>query len=603
MTDVSQRLRLPTLGAAASAAERTARRFPLVLISAVLAATAGILIVNASDEEAPFVRLLATATLGMPLLFALTLTAERRFAAGDAARRWGLLGAGVAVLAVFWALWPHWPEPVQVARYVQASVAFHLLAAFLPFAGYDEPNGFWQYNKALFLRFLVAGIYAAVLYGGLALALAALDKLFGVDIQNEAYGRLWMIMAFVVSTWLFLGGVPDDLAALEHRSDVPAGLRIFTQYVLVPIIAIYLVMLTAYLGKVLIDRQWPSGWIGYLVSSVATVGIFAWLLVRPLEGMAEHRWVRTYTRGFYVALLPAIVMLWLAIGKRVAQYGVTERRYFLIVLSLWWAGIAVYYTLGRSRNIKVIPASLCLLAVLTFAGPWGAYRVSLASQRHRLDRIVARNGLRVGTSAAAARDVSFADRKEIAATLRYLVERQDRQGIVARFGGPSASLASSVETRVRAIMDSLGVSYVSRWEREGSADTRYFHASWTSAPTPIDGYQYAIHLGPFKLTDTLRIDAATTTWFIKSRNTLRIERAGLPGLEIPLQPVLERAAAYRRAGGAPGRPDEVPISLLRAEASGPHSAALLYLTVLNAARGDSGWSVTALDGELFLQLR
>jgi uncharacterized protein DUF4153 len=599
MTDVSQRLRLPTLGAALSAAEHAARRFPLVLLSAALAATAGILIVNSSDEEAPFVRLLATATLGLPLFLALTLTAERRFAAGDAARRWGLLGAGVTVLAVFWALWPSWPEPVQVARYVQASVAFHLLAAFLPFAGYDEPNGFWQYNKALFLRFLVAGIYAAVLYGGLALALAALDKLFGVDIQNEAYGRLWMIMAFVVSTWLFLGGVPDDLAALEHRSDVPAGLRIFTQYVLVPIIAVYLVMLTAYLGKVLIDRQWPSGWIGYLVSSVATIGILAWLLVRPLEGMAEHRWVRTYTRGFYVALLPAIVMLWLAIGKRVAQYGVTERRYFLIVLSLWWAGIAVYYTLGRSRSIKVIPASLCLLAVLTFAGPWGAYQVSLASQRHRLDRIVARHGLRVGTTTAAARDIPFADRKEIAATLRYLVERHDRQGIVARFGGP-ASLASSVETRVRAIMESLGVSYVSQWEREGSTETHYFHASWTSAPTLIDGYQYAIHLGPFKLKDTLRIDAATTTWFVTSRNALRIERAGLPGLEIPLQPVLERAAAYR---GARGRRDEVPIGLLRAEASGPHSDALLYLTVLNATRGDSGWSVTSLDGELFLQLK
>jgi hypothetical protein len=47
----------------------------------------------------------------------------------------------------------------------------------------------------------------------------------------------------------------------------------------------------------------------------------------------------------------------------------------------------------------------------------------------------------------------------------------------------------------------------------------------------------------------------------------------------------------------------VPISLLRAEASGPHSAALLYLTVLNAARGDGGWSVTSLDGELFLRLK
>lgn len=600
MTDLSQRLRLPTLGVAVSAAEHAARRFPLVLLSAVLAATAGILLVNASDDEERFVRLLVTATLGLPLFFALTLTGERRFAAGAAAWRWGLLGAGVVVLALFWALWPHWPEPVQVARYVQASVAFHLLAAFLPFAGYDEPNGFWQYNKALFLRFLVAGIYAAVLYGGLALALAALDKLFGVDIPGEAYGRLWMVMAFVVTTWLFLGGVPDDFAALERRSDVPAGLRIFTQYVLVPIIAVYLVILTAYLAKVLIDRQWPSGWIGYLVSSVATVGILAWLLVRPLEGMAEYRWVRTYTRGFYVALLPAIVMLWLAIGKRVAQYGVTERRYFLIVLSLWWAGIAVYYTLGRSRSIKLIPATLCLLAVLTFAGPWGAYQVSLASQRHRLDRLVARHGLRVGTTAATARDVPFADRKEIAATVRYLVDRHDRQGIAARFGGPASLASSAVETRVRVIMASLGVTYVSPWEGEEGKESHYFRANWTTAPTPIDGYQYAIHLGPFELKDTLRIDAATTAWFVKARNALRVERAGQPALEIPLQPVIERAAAYRRA---PGRRDEVPIGLLRAETNGPRGAALLYLTVLNVTRGDSGWAVTAIDGELFLRLK
>ena len=601
MSDLPLRPSLPTLGAVVSAAERVARRFPLVLLSGALAATAGILLVNASDDEEPFVRLLVTATLGLPLLFAITLTGERRFAAGDAARRWGVLGAGVVVLAVFWALWPNWPEPVQFARYVQASVAFHLLAAFLPFAGYDEPNGFWQYNKALFLRFLVAGIYAAVLFGGLALALAALDKLFGVDVAGEAYGRLWMVMAFVVATWLFLGGVPDDFAALERRSDVPAGLRIFTQYILVPIIAVYLVMLTLYLGKVLIGRQWPSGWIGYLVSSVATVGILAWLLVRPLEGMADYRWVRTYTRGFYVALLPAIVMLWLAIGKRVAQYGVTERRYFMIVLSLWWAGIAVYYTLGRSRSIKVIPATLCLLAVLTFAGPWGAYQVSLFSQRHRLDRLLARHGLRVVTTGVTARDVPFADRKEIAATVRYLLERHDRRGIAARFGEPASLASSAVETRVRTIMASLGVAYVSGWEREEGQESHYFRASWTAAPTPIDGYEYAIHLAPFGLLkDTLRIDAATSVSFDKARNALRVERGGQPALEIPLQPVIERAIAYRRVRG---RYDEVPIGLLRAETSSPRGAALLYLTMLAASHGDSGWAVTAIDGELFLRLK
>lgn len=35
---------------------------------------------------------------------------------------------------------------------------------------------------------------------------------------------------------------------------------------------------------------------------------------------------RSAPTGFSAALLPAVVMLWLAIDKRVAQYGITERR-------------------------------------------------------------------------------------------------------------------------------------------------------------------------------------------------------------------------------------------------------------------------------------
>lgn len=584
---------LPTLGVVLDAANRAARRFPLVVASAVLAAIAGIFLFNASEEE-PYVRLLATATLGLPLCFALTLTGERRFAPGDA-RRWGVQAIGVVVLVSFWALWPGWPEPVQLARYVELSVSFHLLAAVLPYAGVDEQNGFWQYNKALFMRMLVAGVFAGVLYLGLAIALAALDKLFGVDVAHDAYGRLWVIIAFVFTTWFFVGGIPEDLAALEQQRDVPAGLRIFAQYVLVPIVVIYLVILTLYLGKVVIERQWPSGWIGYLVSSVATVGILAWLLVRPLED-TEHRWVRTYTRGFYVAILPAIVMLWLAIGKRVAQYGVTERRYFMIVLSLWWAGIAIYYTLGRSRNVKVIPATLCLLGLVTFLGPWGAYRVSLASQRGRLNGLVARYGLH---TTATPRDMPFADRKEIAATLRYLLQRGDGKAIAARFGGSAAAKPVDVEARVRATMTSLGVAYVNQWQRSDSLETLSFSASFESTPLKIDGYSYVLHLTAPPQRDTMPIEPGTVLYLMKGQNTIRVATDGRPVLDIPLQPVIDRVVAYRKQ-----RDDyQTPMNLLRAQATAGSAAGEIYLTNLYATRTGGQWVVSTYSGELFLRLR
>jgi Domain of unknown function (DUF4153) len=589
----------PTLGVVIAAAGRAARRFPLVLVSGALAAAAGILLVNASGDGDPYVRLLATATLGLPLFVALTLTAERH-CADHAARRWGLQALGVLVLVLFWLWWPSWPEEVQAARYVELSVSFHLLVAFLPYIRVDEPNGFWQYNRALFTRFLMAGVFSAVLYGGLAVALAAVDKLLGVAVAPEAYGRLWMIMAFVFATGVFTGGIPEDLQALDQRHDVPAALRIFTQYVLVPIVVVYLVILTLYLGKVLIVREWPSGWIGYLVSSVASVGILAWLLVRPLED--EYGWVRTYTRGFYAALLPAVVMLWLAIGKRVAQYGVTERRYFLIVLSVWWAGIAVYYTLSRSRNIKVIPATLCLLGLATFLGPWGAYQVSLASQRGRLDGLVARYDLRpapAGDSTSAMRDVPFADRKEIAATLRYLLRRDDGKAIAARFGGPALPRAGDVEPRVRRLMTRLGIEYVSPYETADSVESFSLSSSFSRTPLRIDGYRYVLHLDAGSVRDSLDIEPGTVLSFAPDANAFRVTTHGRPVLEIPLEPVIDRVTAYRRQRNR----SDVPMSLLRTEATAGRAAGALYLTHLYATKHGGAWSVSSYAGELFLRLR
>ena len=374
---------------------------------------------------------------------------------------------------------------------------------------------------------------------------------------------------------------------------------------LVPIVVIYLVILTVYLGKVLVLRQWPSGWIGYLVSSVATVGILAWLLVRPLEAQVQHGWVRTYTRGFYLALLPSIAMLWLAIGKRVAQYGFTEPRYFLAVLSLWLAGVALYFTFGRSRNVKLIPATLCALAFITFAGPWGAYQVSLASQRRRLERLLVRHELladgvaRPAGGGGGVREVPFADRKEMSAVLRYLIKTHGPKSVATWFGGSLPRTVSvAVEPRVRAIMAHLGVAYVAPWERESRDESFNYRSGFHQDPIAIDGYSYAVHVTNQVLSDSVRIEAGTFLSFVKARAALLVARGGEPLLEIPLQPVVERAAGYRRLHD--GR---LPADVLRAEVRNQGAGALLYLTSLYGMWADTGLTVNSLDGELFLRLK
>src|ERR1041385_2447756 len=254
-----------------------------------------------------------------------------------------------------------------------------------------------------------------------------------MKVPGETYFKLWAIMAFGFHPWFFLAGVPRSFAALDTLDDYPAGLKVFTQFVLMPLVAVYLVILTAYLGKIIITRTWPGGWIGYLVSSVSTVGVLALLLVHPIRERADSRWVNWYGRWWLVAFLRSLAMLLMAIGKRLEQYGVTEPRYFLLVLALWMLGLSLYYGVTASRNIKLIPLTLAAVAVLASAGPWGAYAISRRSQVGRFDRILRKNGMgRAGDPGRAPGGaVSFEDRSEMSAILRYLSETRGAATVAA----------------------------------------------------------------------------------------------------------------------------------------------------------------------------
>ena len=596
--------RIPTLRPIVEGAGRTLRRFHVVLPVAVVAAAAAILTVDDVGDDRLTERLLVAATLGLPLCTALRVVGERRRVppAGHVL----LTTLGVGVLALVAALWFGWSEPVRFTRYVQLSVAFHLLAAIAPVTGGREPRVFWQYNRLLFERVLVAGLYTAVLFGGLALALGAVDKLFGVDVPETGYVRLWVVIAFVVNTWVFLAGVPRDLEVLAGRLDYPPGLKVFAQYILLPIVGVYLVILTAYLAKVVVTWDWPSGWIGWLVSGVAVVGILALLLVHPVAQEAGNRWVAAYARGFFVALLPAVIMLWLAIGQRVAQYGITERRYFLIVLSVWLGAIAVQQILTRSRDISVIPLTLCAVALLTTAGPWGAYRVSERSQVGRLGRLLETHGrLAEGRARRADQPIPVDDRREISAALRYLAETHGTDAIAPWFGG-TAALAGidtvarhtrptkwDAESRAQVIAAWLGVEYATGIPYENAW---FSYVADLPEPLPLAGYDALLLVGN-------RSDSATgpglRVRMVNFGRSLEVYRDGVLLVAFPVDTMVSGL----RTGPVSAPDRRVPGARLRLDRTGDSVPVTLQLHTISGRWEHDTLSVGGLSGVVLVGRR
>ncbi len=560
-------MRLLSVEQAAQQARLALVRFPFALLSAVLCALIALAMIQSPGTDSVLLRMLLSATLGLPLFTALEALAERR--GWNTRLRLGTAAGGVGVLLLFRFAAGSWSDTLLWTHYVQLGVALHLMVAVLPFGGNTTLQGFWQYNRVLFLRYLLAALYTVVLFAALALALLALDHLFGVHVRDRAYEWLWVLLAFIFHPWFFLGGMPADLAALEQRSDYPGGLKIFAQFILIPVVSVYLLILTAYLVRVIVTHTWPSGWIGYLVSGVAAAGTLALLLVHPLRERADNRWVDVYGRWFYVALLPSVAMLLMAIGQRINQYGFTERRYFLCVLAVWLALIALYYGARGSRNIRIIPVTLCLVALLTMAGPWSAYHVSATSQATRLRAIMMRNGLLVNEQVVrATRDVPWEDRREISGTVRYLTRTHGQAALAlaspelraAAAQGPPEPEKGLEDPIERAVLDRMGVAYVTRWQAQPS-EYLTFYSDPSGEPLDVAGYDVLLRTSlarPFSL--PLGGDSLSFT-YDTSPPLLHVTRGGQPVMSVAMSWVLPALEEATRATPQPGSHGMAPLTL------------------------------------------
>lgn len=418
-------MKLPSLQKVLSHFILVLKRFPLELLAALAGTVAGMAMVRADSIEDPMHQLLLmSSNLALTLFLSVSLFCESH---GLSAKvRWLLSAAALMlVILIAYSLHPVTLE-VNIIRFLFLAAAFHLLVSFAPFIYSGSMDGFWEYNKTIFLRILLSGLYSGVLYVGIAIAISATDALFDLKVPGELFGYTFCLIAGVFNTTFFLSGIPNNWKTVEQPQPYPKGLKVFTQFVLIPLASIYLVILLAYEIKIIAEWQLPKGIVASLVMGYAVYGMLSLLLVHPIRFDEGNQWIRTYARMFYILLIPLIALLGVAIGVRIDQYGLTESRYFIVLIGLWLACITLYFLFSHLQNIKVIPATLCIALLLATWGPQSAPALSKRSQTNRLINFFRENQsyengkiipLKVRTTSDAAD-----------ALLRYLL---DRYGVAA----------------------------------------------------------------------------------------------------------------------------------------------------------------------------
>lgn len=499
----------------------------------------------------------------------------------------GLAAGSIAALLCYFYTWTGGHPP-----FILPSLAVALMIAAYFRRGTSE-EALWLFNARLGLAFGLAVVISIIFVAGLSAILASLEYLFEINVPLSLSLHTWATAATLIGPVYGLSLMPTDLdekLVLEDRPGLlDRGISILVNYVMVPIAAIYIVILHLYAGKIALTWELPKGQIGIMVLLFGLGGTATYLIARPWVGRGTTllRWF--LGSWFWFTIVPA-ALLAIGVWTRVAEYGITPDRYGLVLIGIWLFAMAIYLAVRRMRaDSRVILASLGGLLLVASFGPWGARDLSVANQMSRLMAILQSNDYledgRLVRTVPSEGAMSSDDSSEVRSIVNFLGGVDALRRLEPLFAGrgdsPFDANAPKSWQRVSAIMGQLNLTGDNRTflSYTATAVGSFEIGSGTRLSGPYSFYSTrraagsAENVGSVDIRiggDAVEITQGSHTWRVAIKDILT--RAA----EFNEKPKVDRTAFAMEAQGDTG-----PVRLLVQSATGRTGGAKAELTSLN----------------------
>ncbi len=277
-----------------------------------------------------------------------------------------------------------------------------------------------HYHLLLVVSFLFTGLSVLIFCLGIDAILASLNYLFNIKINHKLYFDVWIVGVGLLGVSWFTTSITQSYLP-RNETIYPRWAYFIVTYLLVPLLAAYMLILYAYGLKILLAAELPKGRLGIMISMFGLIGVLTHYLAVPLS-TAGKSVLAGVARWFYPALIAPLLLLWYAIYTRVSAYGITEDRYLLIMGAVWFSLLIIGHALRPARMWLATPLLGCALLMVASFGPWGAVSVSTASQLHELRGLLVKTGVMVdGKVTPLAQDTTLDmdDKARIANIVRY----------------------------------------------------------------------------------------------------------------------------------------------------------------------------------------
>ena len=230
----------------------------------------------------------------------------------------------------------------------------------------------------LFYGFLITGI----LYIAVMAITASFFYIFGIDAPKHFYEYIIQFIGFVLAPQICCTLISND----EYEVDEPAKvIKLILNFILLPAIIIYTIILYTYFIKILFEWDLPKGGVAYMVMGF----IIAALVGRIAQSVLSQRYYDWYYRHFTLIAIPPLILYWVGSIYRIHLYSFTESRFYLLVAGLLMTLFVLMLLHERTRRFQLMALIIGAAIILfTYIPGISAKSIGLTCQKQRLDEII-----------------------------------------------------------------------------------------------------------------------------------------------------------------------------------------------------------------------
>ncbi|EJP29612.1 PF13687 domain protein [Haemophilus sputorum HK 2154] len=281
--------------------------------------------------------------------------------------------------------------------------SFIALLVLLGFPFEKNNKGFTYRNFTNLFHLGLATMVWLLVFGLVAAILFTITTLFNVEFSDSFYQHFYTSLGIFTQPLFFL--VFEQRQAKSEMT-LDRISEILVNFVLASALMIFTVLLYAYVVRIIFEGVLPKG----MLANITLPYLLGGLGVYALRSIcAKARWETFFKFYPYLAIVP-IVLLWLAIDRRISAYAWTEPRIYLVALA---TAITIAYAIlivPKARQYRLISG---VVMVAIFAMTWivKPQEIAYQSQTVRFEQLLKKLNLSDG-SGKIRDDVDFVERLE-----------------------------------------------------------------------------------------------------------------------------------------------------------------------------------------------